>query len=266
MKKKKASPGYERQTATSKGAKETSGSHTYSAGKGFAYGNSKISSDAFELPDAVHDVLREVSYRLQIPVQRLEVAVAAACLQPETFGVVETLVQLDQNKEHRDKLRIAAKNISEALIQLISSDEDPLAEVDETDEKDVFFGQIEAELETGKLRRMILANCVGVEQAAKLAERTRQRLEHLRREGRLLALRVKNCWRYPQWQFDPDYPGGVLPGLGKVLALLQLSPAGSAAWLTTVFKELGNRSPLDLLRAGQTDDIIEFAEDHGHMP
>ncbi len=210
--------------------------------------------------------IREASYRLGIPVQKLKVAVAAARLGSATFDVVETLVQLNQDEAFEERLEIAAKSISEVLGRFVSSDEDPFAEVDETSEKAVLSGQIEAELELNKLRRAILANCIGVEEAAVLAERTRQRLEDLRRKGKLLALRVRNRWRYPRWQFDPDYPGGVLPGLGEVLAHLQLSPLGAAAWLTKDFEALGNHTPIYWLGRGQTESVIELAEEQGHMP
>ncbi|NOZ87180.1 MAG: helix-turn-helix domain-containing protein [Deltaproteobacteria bacterium] len=266
MAKKKAAQGLRAQKGSSKKANKTSGRQASCTRKVSAFGPSGNSAKALGFPDAVAEVLREVSYRLEIPVKRLEVAVAAARLESEAFGVIETLVQLSQDKTYEDRVEIASKCVSEVLERFASSDEDPLAEVDKTSEKEVLLGRMEAELETRELRRMILASCIGVEDAARIAERTRQRLEELRRKGKILALRVKNRWRYPRWQFDPDYPGGVLPGLGEVLAHLQLSPAGSAAWLTKAFKDLGNHAPIELLRTGQTDDVIELAEEHGHMP
>jgi len=266
MTKKKAAPRPRMRKGNSKRAKKASGHTASFARKVSSFVRSRDSAKAPGLTDAVTEFLREASYRLGIPVQRLEVAVAAARLESEAFGVVETLVQLNQDKSYEERFEIAAKGISEALDRFASSDEDPLTEVDETSEKEVLLGQIEAELEVRELRRMILASCIGVEEAARLAERTRQRLEELRREGKLLALRVKNRWRYPRWQFYPDFPGGVLPGLGEVLAHLQLSPAGSTAWLTKVFKVLGNHAPIELLRTGRTQEVIELAEEHGHMP
>jgi hypothetical protein len=216
---------------------------------------------------ATTEVLRETSKRLAIPLKRLEVATSAAAnLESEAFGVVERLVQLNQDKSREERLERAAKSVSEALDRFTSGHEDPLADVDEATEDEALRGQLESEFQSQNERVTILANCVGAEEAAKRAQQSRQRVEELRREGKLLALRVKNCWRYPRWQFDPDFTGGVVPGLGEVLSHLQLSPTGSAAWLTEVFEVLGNQTPIELLKTGRTQEVIRLAKEHGHMP
>jgi hypothetical protein len=70
---------------------------------------------------------------------------------------------------------------------------------------------------------------------------------------------------YPRWQFDPDFPGGIVPGLEEVLKHLELSPAGSALWLTEPFEVLGNRRPIDLLKAGEQERkrVVHLAQQQG---
>ncbi len=264
MANKKAALGTKTRKSATARAKKTSTrvvSHTMADS---SFENIDESGEALGLSRASTRVIRETSYRLAIPAHKLEVAVAAARLKSEAFGVVETLVRLNQSKSRQEMLARAARSIIYVLEQLV--DEDPLAEVDEAADEEVLQGQLEAEIESRKRRETLLASCVGVEEAAELADRSRQRLEKLRREGKLLALRVKNHWRYPRWQFDADLPSGVLPGLEEVVTHLQLSPAGSAAWLAEAYETLGNHTPIQLLKTGQIRKVIELAEEHGHMP
>ncbi len=229
-------------------------------------GKASKSVEVFGLSRAALEIIREDSYRLEIPFHKLKVAVAATHLRSEAFGVVETLVRLSQEKSHEEILEKAARSSSDVLNRLVLTDEDPLAEVDEATHEEVLQGLIKAELESRKRREKLLASCVGVDEAARLAARTRQRLEELRRKGKLLALRVKNRWMYPRWQFDPDFTGGVVPGIKEVLSHLYLSPAGAATWFTESFEDLGNRKPINLLKAGRLEKVVELAEEHGHMP
>lgn len=125
---------------------------------------------------------------------------------------------------------------------------------------------VRAEAERERRRRGLLRVSVGVTEAAELTGRSRQAIERLRRQGRALALRVGSRWRYPRFQLSADSPGGIVPGLGRVLPALGMSPVGAAWWLTRPLVDLGDRSPIELLHAGQIDRVAEAASVAGRVP
>ena len=205
--------------------------------------------------------------RLSIEPSRLKVAMAATKLGPDVFGLIETIVAANQEEIRQRRLGQLVGALREALDDILSSESDPLAPMDEgTSRREVLAAQIQAELEATRLREKLLAESIGVEEAAQFTQRSRQALERRRREGRLLALKMKNQWRYPKWQFDPASPGGVVPGLEEVLGHLELSPAGAAAWMTEPSDVFGGKSAIELLRKGRARDVIELAEEYGHLP
>lgn len=123
-----------------------------------------------------------------------------------------------------------------------------------------------AEAERERRRRSLLRVSVGVSEAAELTGRSRQAIERLRRQGRALALRVGSRWRYPRFQLSADSTGGIVPGLERVLPALGLSPVGAAWWLTRPLADLGDRTPIELLHAGQVDRVAEAASVAGYVP
>jgi hypothetical protein len=144
---------------------------------------------------------------------------------------------------------------------------DPLAAVDAPlDDADAAKAAVQGELEVQARRRHLLQRCVSAAEASMRTRRSRQALERLRRAGRVLALRAGNQWRYPEWQFEPDAPGGIVPGLGEVLRHLRLSPVGSAFWLLQPAAALGNRAPMDALRRREREAVVRLAAEHGHLP
>jgi hypothetical protein len=138
---------------------------------------------------------------------------------------------------------------------------DLLAEVDDPMNKaEAAEALSAAEIEAQTLRQALLRDCISASEAAQTTGRSRQALERLRRANRLIALRTGRQWRYPRWQFDPDAPGGILPGLGQVISDLQLSPAGAAWWLLQPSKQLNGAKPLELLRRHQPAPVVELGQ------
>jgi hypothetical protein len=91
---------------------------------------------------------------------------------------------------------------------------------------------------------------------------TRQAVEKRRRAGSLLALTTgRHGYRYPVWQFDKS---GVVPGLGDVLQAL----ASHDEWMQAAFflgknPRLNDRTPIDLLKAGELKRVLNAAEVYG---
>jgi len=102
---------------------------------------------------------------------------------------------------------------------------------------------------------------VDVSAAANIIGISRQAVERRRQRHVVLALPVgRRGYRYPVWQFTQS---GILPGLGAIL--LTLAPDGewfTAGWLLTDNKRL-NARPLDLLREGRSDAVVQAALAYG---
>jgi hypothetical protein len=87
-------------------------------------------------------------------------------------------------------------------------------------------------------------------QVATLLGITRAAVDKRRAAGKALAVRVRSDWHYPAVQFRD---GEVLPGLPDILAGMgEASGWSILAFLLAADDALGGRTPLDLLRAGET--------------
>jgi hypothetical protein len=91
---------------------------------------------------------------------------------------------------------------------------------------------------------------------------TPQAVAKRRREGKLIAITAgRHGHRYPVWQFTAS---GVLPGLEDALKAL----APHDEWMQIAFfvsknTHLGNRTPIELLKAGKLDLVLNAAEIYG---
>jgi hypothetical protein len=68
---------------------------------------------------------------------------------------------------------------------------------------------------------------------------------------------------FPDWQFDPDGPDGVIAGLPRVLRAMAgrpISELGRVRWFLEPKPLLGGRTPLDALRSGDAAAVVREAE------
>lgn len=108
-------------------------------------------------------------------------------------------------------------------------------------------------------RRALLADTLTASGAARLLGTTRQTPYDRAKKGTLLAIPDRGLLRFPQWQFDPHGPGGVIAGLPDVLQTLQVSPFVKALWLTRPNPTFEGQTPLEALRAGETERVQDAA-------
>jgi hypothetical protein len=91
---------------------------------------------------------------------------------------------------------------------------------------------------------------------------SKQAVSDRARRHRLLALRTESGRLvYPAFQFDRRT---VVDGLGDVLAIVAPDDTEAwfvASWLTTSDPAMGNRSPMEALRAGHTDQVLDAARE-----
>jgi hypothetical protein len=107
-------------------------------------------------------------------------------------------------------------------------------------------------------RGELLQGAMSVAQVAEMLGVGRQTPHDRARAGRLLAIRDNGRLIFPDWQFDPEGPDGVIAGLPAVLKALEgpISPLGRIRWFLRPKALLGGRAPLDALRAGDIQDVV----------
>jgi hypothetical protein len=97
---------------------------------------------------------------------------------------------------------------------------------------------------------------------AKLLDISRQAIDKRRKAGQLLGVEVaKRGVLYPAWQFIET---GTVAGLAEVLALLQEHDSwAQARFFVTENDRLGGKRPLDLLRRGKSERVLDAARVFG---
>jgi hypothetical protein len=110
-------------------------------------------------------------------------------------------------------------------------------------------------------RRLLLADSLSEEQLYRFTPIGPDRSAEWERAPRgLFAIRDFGEWRFPTFQFDPDSPEGVIPGLPAVLAELEPVPIFSQlGWFTLQQAELGDMEPWQALRAGRPESVLSAA-------
>ncbi|HZS91993.1 MAG TPA: hypothetical protein VFE42_31475 [Chloroflexota bacterium] len=126
---------------------------------------------------------------------------------------------------------------------------------------------IEARLRGLQARDDILqaeGGTVDVDTAARLLGISRQAVDRRRRSNTLLGLSVgRRGYRYPLWQFTQS---GALPGLSDVLhQLAEDGPWFAAAWLLRSNSRLEGQRPLDVLRDGNIEAVMQAARAYGEQ-
>lgn len=115
-------------------------------------------------------------------------------------------------------------------------------------------------------RRALLEDSLSAPQVAELLHSSRQTPLNRVRANTLLGVQVNGAWRFPAWQFDPAGEDGVLPGLAAVLRALEpQSPFAKLVWLRRPNQSL-QAEPLQLLRAGEIERVVDAARAVAELP
>jgi hypothetical protein len=115
-----------------------------------------------------------------------------------------------------------------------------------------------------ELRRSLLEGALSAPETARLLGVSRQTPHDRAKANTLLGIPDGGAWKFPAWQFDAESPDGVIPGLPAVLKALgsyvPVSALQKAAWLTRRNAALGGRTPLQALRDGEVENVVEEAQ------
>ncbi len=95
----------------------------------------------------------------------------------------------------------------------------------------------------------------------------RHSVDRRRRSGRLLGVQVSSRgYLYPAWQLDLNSESGILAGLEETLqALDPLSSWTKLSFMVGQSARLGGASPVEALRQGRADEVVEAAKGFGSL-
>ncbi len=109
-------------------------------------------------------------------------------------------------------------------------------------------------------RAKLLQNTISTTEVAKLLScRSRQTPLDRVKNQTLIAVKDNGQWKYPLWQFDPKGEDGVVDGLPKTIQTLQVSNLAKVSWLTRPNPIFDNITPLEMLKKGQVQQVIDEA-------
>lgn len=108
-------------------------------------------------------------------------------------------------------------------------------------------------------RRELAERSITRDEAAELLGVAAQSITTRLAAGKLVGMKVGREWRLPPWQFDPDNPDGVLPGLEELQAVFPGGPVSLSRWMVTANPEFGGRTPAQVMAAGGSAQVIALA-------
>ena len=108
-------------------------------------------------------------------------------------------------------------------------------------------------------RKKLLSNALSNSCVAEMLGVSRQTPHDRVRAGQLLAILDNNVLKFPEWQFDPAGPNGVVAGLPEVLTALKCGTFAKISWLANPSPIFDGMKPIDALRMGLVDEVVHEA-------
>jgi hypothetical protein len=108
-------------------------------------------------------------------------------------------------------------------------------------------------------RRQLLQGALTAPEVAKLLGTSRQTPHDRLKNQSLLAILDKGVYLFPFWQFDPEGADGVIDGFPEVLKALKVSDFAKLNWLMRPHPLWDNLTPLQRLKQGDKDTVIQEA-------
>jgi hypothetical protein len=102
------------------------------------------------------------------------------------------------------------------------------------------------------------------ELADKLSCKTQTLLNWVKK-GKVLAIKEKGVWRFPEWQFDPREDEHILKGLPDVLKMLEGSTLSKLSWFLTPKHALEELTPVQALQRGMLTEVLGEARGTGEL-
>lgn len=110
-------------------------------------------------------------------------------------------------------------------------------------------------------RRDLLAKSRPIEEVRDLLGiRSRQTLHNWVARNKIIALNDNGRLFLPLWQFDAASDDKIVQGLSDALQALKRRSFSAAHWFTNCNPQLGDRTPIELLRVGHIEKVVAEAE------
>lgn len=106
-------------------------------------------------------------------------------------------------------------------------------------------------------RKQLLQGSLTASEVANLLGTTRQTPHDRFNKKSLLAVKDNGVWKFPLWQFDPAGADGVIAGLPEVLKSFEGSEFTKLNWLTSPNPYLNNLTPVEALKQGEKEKVIQ---------
>jgi hypothetical protein len=124
---------------------------------------------------------------------------------------------------------------------------------------------VQALIAAGDIRKAELIEMAGgfysLSEVASLLKVPEQLIEERRKAGTIIAIRAGDDHGYPACQFGLD---GIVPGLSEALAVMPLRADWMRLeWLVVPDNVLKGLSPLEALRAGRIEEVVDVARGQG---
>ncbi|WP_262032014.1 hypothetical protein [Microvirga sp. Mcv34] len=124
---------------------------------------------------------------------------------------------------------------------------------------------LQALIAAGDVRKAELIEMAGglltPQAVASLLNSPEQLVEERHKAGEIVAVRAGEDYGYPACQFGPD---GMLQGLSDALAVMPMRADWMRLeWLLVPDDALDGRSPLQALKAGRIDEVLDVARGQG---
>jgi hypothetical protein len=112
-------------------------------------------------------------------------------------------------------------------------------------------------------RKALLANSIPATRLADMLGVSRQTIHDRVKNGQLLGVMDNNALKFPEWQFDPQGPNGVVEGLVEVIAVLDCNVFAKISWLSSSNSVFEGLRPIDALKKGAMADVVREARSVG---
>jgi Protein of unknown function (DUF2384) len=113
-------------------------------------------------------------------------------------------------------------------------------------------------------RRELLKDTVDVNQVMEiLGYDSRQAPLNRLKAGSLIAIKDNQKWWFPLWQFDANTSDGIIDGLSRVIKALDCSNLAKFSWLVNPNPYFEGQTPLEVLKSGEVERVVESAQSVG---
>jgi hypothetical protein len=112
-------------------------------------------------------------------------------------------------------------------------------------------------------RKSLLSRAIPATKVAEMLGVSRQTIHDRMKSGHLLGVMDNNALKFPDWQFDPEGPNGVVDGLTEVTAALACNVFAKISWLSSPNPVFAGLRPIDVLKKGQIREVVHEARSVG---